>query len=153
MSHHEKIQIIWNRLQKGFNPVVESRSDLNLVRMVDIQGQQTPSEKIAFIARPKIKSQSQIFRYGRSIFCLPLSAQNFGFLWFMPSLSVRSLWMKPTWKNLWDNLGITWFFSGLAWKPKIEACNHTVQNRSLTLHLLVNEKCRNCLRSFWLLYF
>ena len=60
-----------NQLQKGFNPVVESRSDLNLVRMVDIHGLQTPSEKIAFIARPKIKSQSQIFRYGRSIFCLP----------------------------------------------------------------------------------
>ena len=31
----------------------------------------TPREKIAFTARPKIQSQSQIFRYGRSIFCLP----------------------------------------------------------------------------------
>ena len=30
-----------------------------------------PGEEIAFTARPKIKSQSQIFRYGRSIFCLP----------------------------------------------------------------------------------
>ena len=29
------------------------------------------SEEIAFTARPKIKSQSQIFRYCRSIFCLP----------------------------------------------------------------------------------
>ena len=28
-------------------------------------------EEIAFTARPKIQSQSQIFRYGRSIFCLP----------------------------------------------------------------------------------
>ena len=28
-------------------------------------------EEIAFTARPKIKSQSQIFRYGQSIFCLP----------------------------------------------------------------------------------
>ena len=31
----------------------------------------TPGEEIAFTARPKIQFQSQIFRYGRSIFCLP----------------------------------------------------------------------------------
>ena len=30
-----------------------------------------PVEEITFTARPKINSQSQIFRYGRSIFCLP----------------------------------------------------------------------------------
>ena len=34
-------------------------------------GLQTPSEEIVLPARPKIKSQSQIFRYNRSIFCLP----------------------------------------------------------------------------------
>ena len=34
-------------------------------------GLRTPREEIAFTARPKIHSQSQIFRYGRSIFCLP----------------------------------------------------------------------------------
>ena len=34
-------------------------------------GLRTPREKIAFTAQPKIQSQSQIFRYGRSIFCLP----------------------------------------------------------------------------------
>ena len=34
-------------------------------------GLRTLGEEIAFTARPKIKSQSQIFRYGRSIFCLP----------------------------------------------------------------------------------
>ena len=32
---------------------------------------QMPGEDIAFIALPKIKSQSQIFSYGRSTFCLP----------------------------------------------------------------------------------
>ena len=32
---------------------------------------QTPREEIAITARPKIHSHSQIFRYGRSIFCLP----------------------------------------------------------------------------------
>ena len=36
-----------------------------------MHGLQTPREEIAFTARPKIHSQSQIFRYGRSIFCLP----------------------------------------------------------------------------------
>ena len=34
-------------------------------------GLRTPREEIAFTARPKIHSHSQIFRYGRSIFCLP----------------------------------------------------------------------------------
>ena len=34
-------------------------------------GLRTPGEEIALTARPKIKSQSQIFRYGQSIFCLP----------------------------------------------------------------------------------
>ena len=36
-----------------------------------LQGLRTPGEEIAFTARPKVKSQSQIFRDGRSIFCLP----------------------------------------------------------------------------------
>ena len=34
-------------------------------------GLRMPGEEIAFTAWPKIKSQSKIFRYGRSIFCLP----------------------------------------------------------------------------------
>ena len=34
-------------------------------------GLRTPREEIVFTARPKIQSQSQLFRYGRSIFCLP----------------------------------------------------------------------------------
>ena len=34
-------------------------------------GLRTPREEIAYTARPKIQSQSQIFRYGGSIFCLP----------------------------------------------------------------------------------
>ena len=36
-----------------------------------IHGLRTSGEEIAFTERPKIKSQSQIFRYGLSIFCLP----------------------------------------------------------------------------------
>ena len=36
-----------------------------------IHGLRTPREEITFTARPKIHSHSQIYRYGRSIFCLP----------------------------------------------------------------------------------
>ena len=36
-----------------------------------VYGLRTPREEIAFTARPKIQSQSQIFRYGGNIFCLP----------------------------------------------------------------------------------
>ena len=41
--------------------------------MLDLHehGLRTSREEIAFTAQPKIQSQSQIFRYGRSIFCLP----------------------------------------------------------------------------------
>ena len=34
-------------------------------------GLRTPREEIAFTVKPKIQSQSQIFRYGQSIFRLP----------------------------------------------------------------------------------
>ena len=36
-----------------------------------LHGLRTPSEEIALTARPKIHFHSQIFMYGRSIFCLP----------------------------------------------------------------------------------
>ena len=45
-----------------------------IVRNSDVgtkHGLRTPREEIVFTARPRIQSQSQIFRYGRSIFCLP----------------------------------------------------------------------------------
>ena len=41
-------------------------AELNLLS----HGLRTPREEIAFTAMPKIQSQSQTFRYGRSIFCL-----------------------------------------------------------------------------------
>jgi hypothetical protein len=41
------------------------------VRKYLTHGLRTPSEDISFTARPKIQSQSQIIRYGQSIFCLP----------------------------------------------------------------------------------
>ena len=49
-----------------------------------------PGEENVFTARPKIKSQSQIYRHSRSIFLSATSAQNCRLLWFMPSLGVRS---------------------------------------------------------------
>ena len=42
-------------------------------------GLRTPGEEIAFTARPKIHSNSQIFRYSRSIFCLPHRPKFSGF--------------------------------------------------------------------------
>ena len=43
----------------------------NRFHLLTIHGLRTPREEIVFTARPKIQSHSQIFRYGRSIFCLP----------------------------------------------------------------------------------
>ena len=46
-----------------------------------VHGLRTPREEIAFTARPKIHSHSQIFRYGRSGYILAAkSAQIFRFL-------------------------------------------------------------------------
>ena len=42
-------------------------------------GLRTPGEEITFTARPKIKSQSQIYRYGQSIICLPHRPKISGF--------------------------------------------------------------------------
>ena len=55
VGYKERVKAV-KRLQEG----IES-----------VHGLQMPREEIAFTARPKIQSQSQIFRYGRSIFCLP----------------------------------------------------------------------------------
>ena len=43
----------------------------NIQFLIFTHGLRTPGEEIAFTARPKIQSQSQIFRYDQSIFCLP----------------------------------------------------------------------------------
>ena len=60
------------------------------VHFVYKHGLWTPREEIAFTARPKIQSQSQIFRYSRSIFCLP-HRPNFSDI-FDLCLYVRSPW-------------------------------------------------------------
>ena len=44
---------------------------LEIENKIWTHGLRTPREQIAFTARPKIHSHSQIFRYGGSIFCLP----------------------------------------------------------------------------------
>jgi hypothetical protein len=53
------------------NPIHSDRYRFKRIRDPRIHGLRTPREEIAFTARPKIQSQSQIFRYGQSIFCLP----------------------------------------------------------------------------------
>ena len=46
-----------------------------------IHGLRTPGQEITFTAQPKIKFQSRIFRFGRSIFCLPYWLNFFLILW------------------------------------------------------------------------
>ena len=63
-------------------------------------GLRTPSEEIVFTARPKIQSQSQIFRYGQKDSLSATLAQFFRYLWFMPSLGVRSPGLSSS-RNEW----------------------------------------------------
>ena len=59
---------LWPRLMhRGVYIIQQYVTSVNMAK----HGLWTPREEIAFTARPKIQSQSQIFRYGRSIFCLP----------------------------------------------------------------------------------
>ena len=53
-------------------------------------GLRTPREEIAFTARPKLQSQSQFFYLGVMHILSATLAQFFRYLWFMPSLGVRS---------------------------------------------------------------
>ena len=79
-------------------------------------GLKTLREEIALTARPKIQSQSQIFRYGRSIFCLPHWPNfiDYWFYWFMPSLGVHSPWYERSFlpavssRTLWSYHIIFW---------------------------------------------
>ena len=70
--------LVWkirNDVNKFFEPTVhvigKSHSWFPSFIVNWLHGLRTPGEEIAFTARPKLNSQSQIFRYGRSIFCLP----------------------------------------------------------------------------------
>ena len=56
----------WHSALASFQEVV-----LMQFKHAIFQGLWTPREEIAFTARPKVQSQSQIFRYGGSKFCLP----------------------------------------------------------------------------------
>jgi hypothetical protein len=49
---------------------IENQNKYVFTHSID-HGLRTPGEEIAFTAQPKIKSQSKMFLYGRSIFCLP----------------------------------------------------------------------------------
>ena len=51
--------------------LVNSKVRFFYLNITLMHGLRTPREKIAFTAWPKIQSQSQIFWYGQSIFCLP----------------------------------------------------------------------------------
>ena len=63
-----------------------------------IHGTRTPGENIAFPVWPKINSLSQIFRYGRSIFCLPHRPK------FSDFFDICLHWMSVVRGSAW-----TWF--------------------------------------------
>ena len=67
-------------------------------------GQRKPGEEIALTAWLKIKSQSQVLRYGQSIFCLPHRPRISDFFCYMPSLGVCSLCLQL------HNLIILWLY-------------------------------------------
>ena len=62
-----------NQFSKKWHRLTSTASDRKgaKIQYDEYHGLRTPREKIAFTAWPKIQSLSQIFMYGRSIFCLP----------------------------------------------------------------------------------
>ena len=70
-------------VKKRYDPHYGNKNDMALWQLCHLNhlltlaleeldhGLWTPGQEIAFTERPKIHSHSQIFRYGRSIFCLP----------------------------------------------------------------------------------
>ena len=64
-------KLAFNRIDYNLIPYPIEFSRNKILDMSTNHGLRTPREQIAFPARPKIHSHSQIFRYGGSIFCLP----------------------------------------------------------------------------------
>ena len=89
-------------------------------------GLRTPREEIAFTARPKIHSHSQIFRYGGSIFCLP-HRPIFRYLWFMPSLGSVVRWSRDI-LDLWYSYLQNTFYR--------LSCNPSNQFNQVTKHVI-----------------
>ena len=84
----------------------------------------TPREEKAFTARPKIQSHSQIFRYGRSIFCL------------------------PHWPNFSDffDLCLLWVSVVRAWKHKKQGVPYSSKDIDSKIFLsMETKKNRGCL--------
>ena len=71
------------------------------------QGLRTPGEEIAFTARPKI--HSQIFRYGRSIFCLP-HRPNFSDIF---DLCLHWVFVVSEYCHRYTLFTFSWIFQGL----------------------------------------
>ena len=95
-------------LQKRLHTGASHNSTANLQSLFSCclglcHGLRTPREEIAFTALPKIQSQSQIFIYGRSIFCLPHRAKfsDFFDLCLHRVSIVRAHSPTKNWRN-WD---------------------------------------------------
>ena len=81
---------MWSSVVSPFSSLLVSMILVEAIWHTRVHGLRTPREEKAFTARPKIQFQSQIFRYGRSIFCLPHQPNFCRYFWLMPSLGVRS---------------------------------------------------------------
>ena len=68
--HYVKNPNIFHSCLTGFK-ILSAKFRMQLLKQGKNHGLRTPREEITFTARPKIHSHSQIYRYGRSIFCLP----------------------------------------------------------------------------------
>ena len=105
-------------------------------------GLRTPREEIAFTAWPKIQSQSQIFRYGRSIFCLP-HRPNFSDIY---DLCLRWLSIVRVVDD-GDGCLCTYLFSLLVNKQTIVQSNRVWPNFDAeTCHILI------CMYCWWWLF-
>ena len=88
VQHRKKLKLTKKRWQDRIckmNITKQSHTNIEIPLVhfkaiyVISHGLRTPDGEIAFTARPKINSHSQIFRYGRSIFCLPYRPKSSDF--------------------------------------------------------------------------
>ena len=90
--------------------------------------------RIAFTARPKINSHSQIFRPKHI-----LSAQIFIFLWFMPSLGVHRPWWFAWLYNQIKDMALQAFDLKISWSHTHN--NHHIFGRGIWEKEIVSAKC------------
>jgi hypothetical protein len=95
-------------------------------------GLRTPREEIAFTARPKIQSQSQIFRYCGSIFCLP-HRPNFSDIFdlCLHWVSVVRDFIPVIWKDFFFNFIV--FLTKFDWIARSDTSRQQISQPNIKL--------------------